>query len=236
MESISLIDTVPGEETAQSCAMACLTTVCRCAGRIGYYSLDMLRYLIRVPLVIVALFLVCGSSEVSNRPLLRALDGATSLLLTAGPQNFNNCVVVLPSGKFYLVLKRQEFGNTASLKKFEGWLDQRELRILRSVLDQDAVKGAPSFEIPRMPSVDEWEGFQAQIDRGSTVQLVGYFKWKLKGSDKTEPANKDSQDSEAALRPLVEWFRALKTYNDPLKRPASKSARFSCSFEDESKE
>jgi len=197
----------------------------------------MISHFIRVSLL---LLLICGSLKSSeNRPLLRALEGMTSLVPTAGPRNFSNCVVVFPDGKFYLSLKRQEIGNRVTVVNFEGALNRRELQILHNLLDQDTLRNAPNFPnfgVSRMPSVDEWEAFEAQIDRGSSTQLVGYSKWKVKGSESAEPANKDSQASEVVLRPLVEWFRALKTYDSPLKRPASNSARFSCSFEDESKE
>jgi hypothetical protein len=197
----------------------------------------MIRQLLQVPLIAVLVLLVLGSSNGSDkRPLLRALDGMTSLVPTAGPRNITNCVVVMPDGRFYLLLKRQETGDSATVKSFEGSLDQRQLLILHNLLDESTIKSAPNYDIPRMPSFDEWQGFEAQIDRGSTVQHVGYLKWKVEGANNEESANKDSQESEVALQPLVEWFRALKTYKEPLKRPASKTAHFSCDLDNDAKD
>lgn len=197
----------------------------------------MIRRLLQVPLIVVLMFLVLGAAKGSDeRPLLRAVDGMMSLMPTAGPQNIHNCVVVMPDGRFYLSLKRQENGDPATVKSFEGSLDQSEMLILHKLLDESTIKSAPKYEIPRMPSVDEWQYFEAQIDRSSTVQNVGYLKWKAKGANSEEAANKDSQESEAALRPLVEWFRDLKAYKEPLKRPASKTAHFSCDLSSDAKD
>jgi hypothetical protein len=185
----------------------------------------------------LAFCLVLGSSTASEkRPhyLLRAVDESNSMRPTAGPNNFSNCVLVLPDGRFYLSLRRQEImDGTATAKGLEGLLDPKALQILRDLLNQPTIENAPQFELPNTPfGADEFQVFEAQIDRGSTMQRVGYFKWKGLAPTNMDTTKQQWRESEVALQPLVEWFRTLKTYKYPLKRPISKSTRFACDLDD----
>jgi hypothetical protein len=208
------------------------------AGPLGMIHAVMIHTSSQLRLLTLALCLVLASSTASEkRPhfLLRAVDASTSMLPTAGPNNFSNCVLVLPDGRFYISLRRQEImDGTATVKGLEGSLDLKALQILRGLLDESTIRNAPNFDHPNTPfTVDEFQVFEAQIDRDSSVQRVGYFSWRGKGPDNPDSAKKQWQESEVALQPLVEWFRALKTNKYPLKRPVSKSARFSCDFDDD---
>jgi hypothetical protein len=185
----------------------------------------------------LALCLVLGSSTASEKLphfLLRSVDTSTSMQPTAGPNNFSNCVLVLPDGRFYLSLQRQEImDGTATAKGLEGSLDPKALQILRDLLNQPTIENAPQFELPNTPfGADEFQVFEAQIDRGSTMQRAGYFKWKGLTPTHMDATKQGWRESEVTLQPLVEWFRTLKTYKYPLKRPISKSTRFSCDFDD----
>jgi hypothetical protein len=79
----------------------------------------------------------------------------------------------------------------------------------------------------------EFQVFEAQIDRDSGVQRVAYFKWEGQAPDNTDLTKRQWQESEIALQPLVEWFRALKTHKEPLKRPASISNAPECDLDDD---
>jgi hypothetical protein len=195
----------------------------------------MIRRLIPLSPLAVVLLLVLGSSVASNRQprfLLRAVDGVTSTLPTAGPDDFTNCVLVMPDGRFYILLRRQEImDGTGTAKGFEGSLNANSLRILRDLLDQESIRSAPKFDLPNTPFLsDEFQIFEARIDREAVVQRVGYFKWKGKGPDNPDLTKKQWQESELALQPLVEWLRALKTYKDPVKRPTSSSHALRCNL------
>lgn len=191
---------------------------------------------IQIALLTMALVLVLTPLTTAQNPphfLLRAVDASTSSLPTAGPNNFGNCILVLPDGRFYLSLRRQEImGGTIIVKSLQGSLDVNALERLRELLNQQTIRDAPKFELPNTPfGADEFQVFEAQIDRGSALQHAGYFKWKGKGPDNSDSTKKQWQDSETALQPLVGWFRALKTYKEPAKLPTSQSHVLQCDLD-----
>lgn len=181
--------------------------------------------------------LALGSGTASKtRPyyLLRAVDASMSMLPTPGPINLTNHICVSTDGRFYVWLQRQEIiGGTSTVEVFKGSLNDREMQILRTLLDQVAIKNAPHFENPKPPvGVEEFQLFEARIDRGSAVQRVGYFKYTGHEPESTDSTKQQWRDSEVALQPLLGWVRALKSDKYPLKQPVSQSAQFSCYFED----
>ena len=112
----------------------------------------MIRRLIQLSPLTVVLFLVVGSPGASDKQphfLLRAVDGLTSMLPTAGPNNLSNCALVMPDGRFYISLRRQEImDGTATVKDLEGSLNATSLQILRDVLNQQTIRDAPKFDLP----------------------------------------------------------------------------------------
>jgi len=198
----------------------------------------MIHRLIQLCLLTLVAFLALGSSSTAfgKRPhfLLRAVDAVTSSLPTAGPNNLSNCVLVLPDGRFYLSLRRQEImDGTGTVKSLEGSLDAKALQILHALLNQQTIRNAPKLNLPNTPFVaDEFQFFEVQIERESTMQRAGYFKWQGKGPDNPDSTKKQWQEGEVALQPVAEWFRALKTNKEPLKRPASKSHALQCDLDD----
>jgi hypothetical protein len=59
------------------------------------------------------------------------------------------------------------------------------------------------------------------------TQDVGYYLFKAEGPENPDSVVKGWQESQTALQPLVEWFRALKTYS-PAKRLVSNSKSTLC--------
>jgi hypothetical protein len=155
MSPLCSLTGVPGEQTAQACENAWLRHLSVCRLFWSMIRPVMIRRWIRVPPLTVALFLVLGSSTASDkRPhfLLRAVDASSSSQATAGPNSFSNCLLVLPDGRFYLSLRRQEImGDTVTLKSLEGSLNEAALRILHGLLNQQTIRNAPTYELPNTP-------------------------------------------------------------------------------------
>jgi hypothetical protein len=88
----------------------------------------------------------------------------------------------------------------------------------------------PTAKSPEFPLLQEdWlEGFRATISRGQGTQDVGYYVFKAEGPENPDSVVKGWHESQTALKPLVEWFRELKTYKDPAKRLVSNSKSTLC--------
>ena len=178
-----------------------------------------------------ALFGQAASVE-SPRSLVRMADSWITLHPSAGPITIQNCVVVSPSGHFHLELHRQEFFGSSTLNTYEGLLNEKQVRLLQDILETEKVKHLPGFTAPRtLPGDWDWvESFDAVISRGNGDQEAGYVL--VKGAGPQTPDNQEAawKDSKAILQPLVEWFRALKTYEvPPRKRVSNKKSNF-CGF------
>jgi hypothetical protein len=148
---------------------------------------------------------------------------------TAGPNNIANCLLLLPNGKFFLSIRRQEImDGTATVRGFEGSLDSQELQWLSSFLGREDIRKLRQCEPPHPYGADTFQLFEAQIMRGSTVQRVGYYEWSGTEAGYPNSLMRQWRESQAKLQPLVKWFRALKTSKYPLKHPATKSALDVC--------
>jgi hypothetical protein len=161
------------------------------------------------------------SAKSESRPfIVRMGEWQSTFLPSAGPNSLTNCVVVLPDGRFELVLRRQESLNgNSTVDIFESSLDQKAIEILRDRLDSDAVRKLPPYVPPNTPFIaEEWQGVAAEISRASDVQQVGYFSWKGVGPTNPENIKKEWQESAVVLQPLVEWFRAFKSLGSSIPR------------------
>jgi hypothetical protein len=107
----------------------------------------------------------------------------------------------------------QEFLNgRATLVSYEGTLNPKELDILRTILDGDAIRSLPQFVMPATPmGVDSYHAITAKIPRPSGIQDIGYFEWQGKAPENAASARGDWSRSAAAMKPLVEWFHSLKS-------------------------
>jgi hypothetical protein len=160
------------------------------------------------------------------------VDAWLGLQPTAGPMIVTNCITVAPEGRFRLDLNKQEFYGEGTTTIFESSLNEREVQILRGLLDAEEVKSLPPYVEPVTPLPSGGgQTFIADISRGSTVQHVGYFSWIGEELGDPDSVKKDWKQSEAALQPLVKWFRALKSYKRPNWRHVSNSNITFCDTE-----
>jgi hypothetical protein len=143
--------------------------------------------------------------------LVRMAETELTLHPTAGPNNVGNCLVVAPDGRAHLELRRQEFLNgRASLTSYEGVLNPRELNILQTILDGDAIRSLPQFVIP-IPPLISFHLTKAKISRPSGIQEIGYFEWQGEAPANAASAGENWSRSALAMKPLVEWFHSLKS-------------------------
>jgi hypothetical protein len=171
----------------------------------------------------LVLLLVAGSPLAlfaQNRPAASQLFLVTMGEVWSSPQpaagavNAMNCVIVFPDGRLHLELRRQEFfEEKADLSVFEGSLNVKEIQILRDLLDAGTITQMPPFTF--MPTLlsgaaDGMQMFSARISRGKLRQQVGYFV-PAEGMTAGSSEQKEWSEAATALRPLVEWFRALKS-------------------------
>ena len=170
-----------------------------------------------IAFVLLSCFLSVGAQNTptrQNRALLVRMD-ETELTMhpTAGPNNVGNCLVVAPDGHAHLELRRQEFFNgRATLVSYEGTLTPKELDILRTILDGDAIRSLPQFVMPATPmGVDSFHATTAKISRPSGIQEIGYFEWQGKAPENAASARENWSRSATAMKPLVEWFHSLKS-------------------------
>ena len=145
--------------------------------------------------------------------LVRMNEAELNMHPTAGPNNVNNCVLVTPDGHAHLELRRQEFFNGhATLATYEGTLTPKEVDILRTILQADAIRSLPQFVTPTTPmGVDSYHGVMAKIPRPSSIAEVGYFEWQGKAPDNAASAAETWSRSAVVMKPLVEWFHSLKS-------------------------
>jgi len=96
------------------------------------------------------------------------------------------------------------------------------MQILRGLLDGDAIVQLPPFVAPEVPfPSDTFQAFVAEVTRGPSVQHIGYFSWTGDGPHNPESIKRQWQHSEATVKPLVDWFRGVKTSKHPIKRRVS---------------
>ena len=145
--------------------------------------------------------------------IVRISERQSTLHPTAGPNNMSNCLLVMPDGHLHLELRRQEFfDGTAILRTYESALDRKQIGILRSIVDDAEVRALHPFAEPVVPmDVDDWQGFKADVMRGTQVQQVGYLSWHGRGPNNSEADKTAWRQATVALQRLVEWSHAVKS-------------------------
>ena len=182
-----------------------------------------MRINICLPLVLAAGLVGHAAEHSLPKPfIVRISESWSTLHPTAGPNNLNNCIIVLPDGRVHLELRRQEFfdGKMATaLTTYESVLDNKALGILQSILDDAGVSTLQPFVQPVVPmDVDDWQAFSAEIGRGAQVQQVGYLTWHGEGPNNPEGDKSAWKEASGALKPLVEWSRSVKSYKTNWRR------------------
>jgi hypothetical protein len=173
---------------------------------------------------IVAIFLVlsCSVTVVAQRDQPKPGDFVVSIVesqmdLSHNGLTIHDCMLVLPNGRFHLERRWQQLpSSTASLKVFESSLDKIRLDSLQDIISDQGIKNLPPYVEPKIPMGVPWSsGFNAIISRVPQTQHVGFWLWRggsSEASPNSMPENikRGWQESESALRPLVEWFHQAK--------------------------
>lgn len=186
-----------------------------------------------ITLVVLGSFAVVAAQSTSTRQtrawLVRLGERDVSLHSTAGPNNVGNCLVVTPDGRALLELQRQEFFDMHPTQAiYEGTLSAKGLDILRTILQDDAIRALPQFVAPTTPmGADSFHVVTAQINRPPDIQEIGYFEWQGAAPANAESVGENWSRAATAMKPLVEWFHAIKS-TFPFWRLVSKPTKNVC--------
>jgi len=130
----------------------------------------------------------------------------------------SDCVLVLPDGRLHLERRRVAKPNsTATLKIFESSLDSSELEQLRGIIKDEEASGLPEYDTQRVffQNAPWFTSVTVDIGEGTTARRFGYWAWDKRNAGPDVPASVRThwQDSEVALRPLVEWLHRIEASN-----------------------
>lgn len=130
----------------------------------------------------------------------------------------SDCVLVLPDGRLHLERRSAaKPSSTATLKIFESSLDSSELEQLRGIIKDEEASGPPEYDKQRVffQNAPWFTSVTVDIGEGGTVRRFGYWAWDKRNAGPDVPTNVKThwQDSEVALRPLVEWFHRIEESN-----------------------
>lgn len=156
-----------------------------------------------------------ASHDDSRSVLLLVNDWDTYLKPTVGPSNVGNCLIVYGDGRLHLELRRQEFlGEKASFSTYLAVLSKKDLASLHSILDSADVRELPELRLPKLSLESAHFGwFTAEIYREGAMHKVGYPFWEGEPTP-SEDENAAWEAQRAALQPLIQWSRDLKSLNN----------------------
>lgn len=124
----------------------------------------------------------------------------------------------------HLELRRQEFfRGKASYSTYVAVLPQGDLDALHAILDSAEIRKLSEFRSPKLPLQSAHFGwFTAEIEREGVVHKVGYPYWD--GDPKPSEDEIAAWEAQrAALQPLVQWSRGVKSLNNVAWRKAQNS-------------
>jgi hypothetical protein len=161
-----------------------------------------------------------GTSQRTQSESIRFLVVLNEAQTDISPRgvNLSNCALILPDGRFHLERRVQQLpSHSATLEVFESSLDSLQFRQLQEILNDARVKELPAFLWPTTEMMgSKFQAFEARIARGDEVQRAGYFV--RRGAPVGEAQNstpsgvrKEWEQSEAVLRPVLQWLRGLET-------------------------
>jgi hypothetical protein len=143
----------------------------------------------------VTLSASAGSQPEPTAFLVEVQEGTTDLSRQGASGHI--CVLVLPDGRFHLESRTQRLpGAEATLNLSDYFL--------------------ATYVQPAIPMAVPWShALSARIARSGVVQYIGYWTWRggtPAASPNSAPAGvkKGWQESETALRPLVDWLHAIE--------------------------
>jgi hypothetical protein len=152
-----------------------------------------------------------------SESFLRTSEWHMTLKPTAGPNNVGNCMIVYPSGRLHLELRRQEFFyGPASFVSYEGTLSNQQLTELRSILDSAAVN---TLQLVTWPTggihSQDFQWFTAEIQRPTKTQRVGTYSLNIADAKNSENDERASREAGIALQPLIDWSHRVKSSGPP---------------------
>ncbi len=141
-------------------------------------------------------------------PFIRIVESNVELMPNG--TSSNDCLLVGVDGRFHLERRIQQLpSRNASLSVFEDSLPASYIQELRAIMDTETLRKLPEFKRPELPVIaKKLRWFTADISRSTGVQHVGYFYSEPKLT--TDQKVQESQSSESALRPLLQWFHSIK--------------------------
>jgi hypothetical protein len=159
---------------------------------------------------------VAQRGEADTPYLLRVVESDATTRYVAGPHIMENCLLVEGDGSMYLQLRRLEIiGEPPTLLAFEAKLKPEWMKRLRAILDEEKLTTLAPYKGPVLPldghDLSHW--FGAEINRGSTLQHVGYFNWEGKGPRNEQGDKERWNEARTILGPLAEWSRSAKMSN-----------------------
>jgi hypothetical protein len=170
----------------------------------------------------LALFIVWASiatAQTSSRFIVRIYEADINLV--NGGLTVHDCGVVFPDGKIHLELRRQQLPQrTASLTVYDQRLSKEQFNALAAILQDDRIRQLPAFEQPSRPFVvPHFQGFNATVQWDDGAQVVGFFATGGDEEDKMPLSPRTDQEKEmiehwkqskTSLRPLIDWFNAMR--------------------------
>jgi hypothetical protein len=129
------------------------------------------------------------------------------------------CILVQPDGRFHVERRRLSApSTTATLKIYESTLDSAQLQELITIVGKVEESAAPPYE-------DKGVGFNnapwfatVDISIGDASRRFGYWSWDSRnaGPQVNADVRKGWLESEAALKPLLNWFHRTEGQKLPL--------------------
>jgi hypothetical protein len=127
----------------------------------------------------------------------------------------SECIIVQSNRHFHLERRRQQLPSpTARVTIFESSLSQQQFQQLTNILQQGNFQNLPAF-VQHPVNATRLSVLNVKVRQGSGTRNVGYIAWSRHGSGSPNSVPDDVerawQDSEIALKPLVNWFHEIPT-------------------------
>jgi hypothetical protein len=181
---------------------------------------------------LAAAFPTAVGAQINSHPISRPFVVSVSEVRVDNEDGVTNseCVMVQPDGRFHLERRRQLLPNpTATLDIFESSLDSSQFQHLQDIVSKEGMSRLPE-DIPPPVSIDalRFSNVTVRLDSAEGIRRGGY--WVLYGRRPGATAvpgdvQKRWQESQTALRPLVEWLHGVEA----LKLPPSDATSTQCS-------
>ncbi len=192
-----------------------------------------------VAFLALAIFARVATSQGNGTPLLRFQRATAELEIDSGAPhargfggitthnpgdvwrypNAASCLLVYRDGKYVYEKRDERTLGKPKVKLAEGVFTPEELKEIKTILDDEALRKIDSPPMPAMPddvvAVREIETVNAQIDRGGNLQEFMTVKERLKtraGSGMDTQLDNGTK-YEKTLAPLLKWFKEVEKKN-----------------------